>query len=132
MIKKHNIVILLFLLFTLPVIAQEKSSINTPNKIYSDRITDESGAPLSGIRVRVKGTSLITYTNVNGEFSIDAKNGDIIVLSKNGKAINSYRLNGSVYYEVEDKSEQVQADKKASPSKPSKRLRTDNSAQFQS
>ncbi len=132
MIKKYNIVFLLFLLFALPAIAQEKSSINTPNKIYSDRITDESGAPLSGIRVRVKGKNLITYTDVNGEFSIDAKNGDIIVLSKNGKAINSYRLNGSVYYEVEDKSEQVQTDKKASPSKISKRLRTDNSAQFQS
>ena len=70
MIKKYNIIILLFLLFTLPAIAQEKSSINTPNKIYSDRITDESGAPLSGIRVRVKGTSLITFTDINGQFSI--------------------------------------------------------------
>lgn len=135
MIKKYNIVILLFLLFTLPTIAQEKSSINTPNKIYSDRITNESGAPLSGIRVRVKGTGLMTYTDVNGEFSIDAKNGDIIVLSKNGKAINSYRLNGSVYYEVEDKSELVKERQNESVSwspKTSKKRKSDNSVQFQS
>jgi len=92
--------------------AQISDRVQTPNKIYSDRITNQDGQPLSGVRVRVQGKNLSTVTDFDGQFSIDAKNGDIIILSKNGKRINSYRLNGSIYYEVEDESNQVQKPKR--------------------
>ena len=132
MTRKHNILIFLFLLVSLSINAQIYNEMNTPNKLYSDRITDQDGVPLSGIQVRVKGTGFITTTDSNGEFSINAKNGDIIVLSKNGKIINTYRLNGSIYYEVEDKSDQVRAqrDEKKRVNSVSKKARIDNSTKF--
>ncbi len=134
MIQKKHILLFLFLLLVIPLFAQDESRIIVPNKIYSDRVTDEFGKPLSGIQVRVKGKSARAYTNTNGEFSINAKNGDIIVLSKNGIIINSYRLDGSIYYEVEDKDNVIQEKRKrqfTSDSRVSKKLRSDTSGQFQ-
>ena len=115
------------------LVAQEKNRISTPSKIYSDRITDEFGKPLNGLQIRVKGTNFRTFTDANGEFSINAKNGDVIELSKNGRIINSYRLNGSIYYEVEDNSNTVQEKRKervSSASGRSKKLRSDTSMLF--
>tara|TARA_R110002073_G_scaffold40547_5_gene115299 strand:- start:457868 stop:460087 length:2220 start_codon:yes stop_codon:yes gene_type:complete len=109
--RKHHILIV-FLLFALGLNAQVATEKGMPVKIYADRITDESGKPLQGIQVRVKGKGLSTITDANGEFSINAKNGDIIVLSLNGEFINSYRLDGSIYYEVEDQSAQIEAERK--------------------
>ena len=83
---------------------QISNEANLPYKVYTDRITDQTGAPLSGIHIRVKGTNISTITDANGQFMINAKNGDVIILSKNGKVINSYRLDGSNYYEVIDES----------------------------
>ncbi|MDY7396247.1 histidine kinase [Aureibaculum sp. 2210JD6-5] len=101
--RLYIFIILFFAVFGF-VNAQENERMALPNKIYSDRVTDESGTPLSGLTVRVKGKGLRTTTNANGEFSINAKNGDVIELSKNGKVINTYRLDGSIYYEVQDES----------------------------
>jgi len=131
MIRKHHILLFLFLLITTILFAQENNRLMTPNKIYSDRITDQNGTPLNGIQVRVKSKGLITFTDVNGEFKIAAKNGDIIVLSKNGRTINSYRLDGSVYYEVQDESDQIQTEKEARKYSSSKKLRVDNTVLFE-
>ena len=112
--------------------AQINNEINTPNRIYSDRITDQDGTPLSGIQVRVKGKSISSITDADGQFSINAKNGDIIILSKNGKRINTYRLDGSIYYEVKDESEKVvpPVNEKNRMRSVSKKIRNDNSTQF--
>lgn len=107
--------------------AQDKREVNIPNRIYSDRITDQNGMPLEGIQIRVRGTSISTVTDINGAFSINAKNGDVILLSRNGKIINSYRLDGSIYYEVQDKSE---TKRKEAFSSRSRDMKIDNSAQF--
>jgi len=117
---------------TMGINAQINNEINTPNRIYSDRITDQDGTPLSGIQVRVKGKSISSITDADGQFSINAKNGDIIILSKNGKLINTYRLDGSIYYEVKDESEKVvpPVNEKNRMRSVSKKIRTDNSTQF--
>jgi len=130
--RKHYIFIFLFCIALLGLNAQISNEVRTPNRIYSDRITDQDGIPLSGIQVRVKGTGFTTMTDSNGEFSIDAKNGDVIILSKNGKRINTYRLDGSIYYEVKDESERVvpPASEKKRMRSFSKKIRTDNSVQF--
>jgi tetratricopeptide (TPR) repeat protein len=131
MTKNFNILILLFLFLTSALNAQINDRINIPSRLYSDRITDDSGNALSGIQVRVKGKGIITYTDVNGEFKIAAKNGDIIVLSKNGKTINSYRLDGRVYYEVQDESDQFENKERKKAIKTSKKLRVDNATLFE-
>ncbi len=130
--RKINIFIFLFWIAITGISAQISNEMQIPSKIYSDRITDQDGNPLSGIQVRVRGKAIYTMTDSNGEFSINAKNGDIIILSKNGRRINSYRLNGSIYYEVEDESDQVasQKNEKKGMRSISKRDWKDNSGQF--
>ncbi|MCB0460768.1 MAG: hypothetical protein KDC74_12260, partial [Flavobacteriaceae bacterium] len=129
---KKLIVFFIFLLLTLAVTAQIDNEAMPAAKFYSDRITDEYGNPLSGIRVRIKSTNISTITDANGEFKINAKNGDIIELSKNGRIINTYRLNGSTYYEVEDKSEQVLENANVYKSSRSKKLEYNTADVFNS
>jgi len=44
-------------------------------------VTDDKGAPLAGASVMLKGTQKGTVTNITGEFSIDVKPGDVLVIS---------------------------------------------------
>ena len=130
---KRFIISIAFLMFGFAMLSQVAPESSPSNKIYSDRITDQNGNPLSGITVRVQGTAMSAITDSNGRFSINAKNGDVIVLSKNGKIINSYRLNGSVYYEVQDQSEQLEeAVSESKSSSKSSKARIDNAAIFNS
>jgi len=45
------------------------------------KVTDSSGAPLAGASVRVKGSNKGTNTNAKGEFTIEAEQGDVLVIS---------------------------------------------------
>jgi len=47
----------------------------------SGTITDENGEGLIGATVTVEGSEIGTITDVNGNFSIDADNGDVILIS---------------------------------------------------
>jgi TonB-linked SusC/RagA family outer membrane protein len=53
----------------------------SPYQTITGRVVGADGGPLSGVSVRVKGTNNGTTTNVNGEFSIQANKGDILVFS---------------------------------------------------
>jgi len=130
--QKINILIFLIWIISYGVNAQNFDKGYTPNKIYSDRITDQDGMPLGGISIRVKGTNIYAITDSNGEFTINAKNGDVIILSNNGKVINTYKLDGSFYYEVKDESNQIQSNEKKSLSQArvSNKLRSNNSSEF--
>ncbi|TKC06993.1 SusC/RagA family TonB-linked outer membrane protein [Pedobacter frigoris] len=44
------------------------------------KILDRDGSPLSGASVMIKGTTRGTSANASGDFSIDAKEGDILVI----------------------------------------------------
>ncbi len=96
---------IILLIFSLPNIGYSQEEINkvTTQGIYTDRITDEFGKPLTGIKVQVQGKGITTYSDFNGNFSIKARKGDVVVLSKDGQQINSYRLTGMSDYQVEDK-----------------------------
>lgn len=63
-------------------------SDNTANAIAVDAITGKvvgaDGAPISGVSVTVKGTRRGTTTNAAGVFTIDAKKGDVLVVSNIG------------------------------------------------
>ena len=129
--QQFYIFIILFFAALSFIHAQGNERIALPNKIYSDRVTDESGTPLSGLTVRVKSKGLKTITDVNGEFSINAKNGDVIELSKNGKVINTYRLTGSIYYEVQDESGVLDRKESKKAWSPSKIRKREGLAEFQ-
>ncbi len=103
--KKYFILFYILLLWVspkLPAYTQNQKSVQQQEQIYNDRITDELGKPLAGIKVSVRGKSYFTFTNTNGEFSIRARIGDEIILSKNGKLINTYFFDNSSNYELED------------------------------
>jgi hypothetical protein len=55
-----------------PIIAVQK---------ISGTVTDDKGAPLPGASVILKDTKKGTVTNAEGQFSIDAKPGDVLVIS---------------------------------------------------
>lgn len=48
------------------------------------KVIDENNQPLAGAMVQVKGTTTGAITDHNGAFSLDAKNGDVLVVSYMG------------------------------------------------
>jgi len=75
-----------------PIFSRGDTGLN--NNIYSEEkiartitgtVTDaDSGDPLIGVNVLVKGTARGTITDLDGFYSIDADNGDVIVFSYTG------------------------------------------------
>ncbi|WP_111706274.1 histidine kinase [Lutibacter citreus] len=99
--KLKSILLLFLIVLTFHVNAQEK---NNKSNYYSDFVADENGNRLNDITVRVQGSNRTTKTNINGEFTIEAGEGDTIELSKNGVLINTYVYDGSSEYKIEDNS----------------------------
>ncbi|MDK7674410.1 hypothetical protein QP547_01115 [Weeksella virosa] len=44
------------------------------------RVEDDNGLPEDDVEVRIKGTNTVTYTDENGNFEIDAKIGDTLII----------------------------------------------------
>ena len=63
---------------------ENKAARVSVNDVITGRITTAEGAPIAGVSVTVKGTRRGTSTNTNGEFSIDAKQGEVLVISSVG------------------------------------------------
>jgi TonB-linked SusC/RagA family outer membrane protein len=63
---------------SIPVLAQQKT--------IQGRVTSESGSPVPGATVSIKGTNTGTTTNNRGEFSIRASRGTVLVVSNVGYA----------------------------------------------
>ena len=64
-----------------PFTFQVKAQTVQYNGQVTGKVTDSSGMPLPGVTVAAKGTSNGTYTNGTGEYSINAKSGDVLVFS---------------------------------------------------
>lgn len=65
--------LLLFLLTSISTFAQSNTITGT--------VSDEQGMPLPGVNVIVKGTTNGVQTNFDGEYSIEAAEGDVLVFS---------------------------------------------------
>jgi TonB-linked SusC/RagA family outer membrane protein len=61
----------------LPVAAEE----NAPALTIEGAVRDASGQPIPGVTIKLKGTATQTLTNVNGQFSVKANIGDVLVFS---------------------------------------------------
>lgn len=64
---------LLLMMAISPVLAQQKN--------ISGTITDDSGQPLPGANVLVKGTSTGTQSDFDGNYTIEANTGDVLIFS---------------------------------------------------
>ena len=110
--KIKSILIIFLMLLFVQVHAQEKNYKSTTTNYYSDFVADENGNRLSGITILIKSTGKTTKTNNNGEFTIEAKVGDIVELSKDGVLINTYVYDGSSEYQVSDNSNEYKLQSK--------------------
>jgi len=61
-------------------------------KPITGKITDENGAPLNGVSVKVKGSTRGTATDEKGDFSINAENGEVLVFSYVGFESQEYKI----------------------------------------
>lgn len=66
---------LVFLLSTLPYLSFAQRTLITGN------VSDQDGLPIPGAHVVIKGTNLGARTNAEGNFRINAKNGDVLIVS---------------------------------------------------
>lgn len=64
-------------------------------KVITGKVTSETGDPLAGVSVLVKGTSRGTTTNSNGVFSISADPGETLEFSIIGYKLNSIKIGES-------------------------------------
>ena len=79
--------------------AQSPCSVNTcsvcdicANKKITGKVLDEESKPLSGVSVTIKGKQTGTQTNANGEYSIDAAEGDVLIFSFTGLSTREVRV----------------------------------------
>lgn len=63
-------------------------------------ITDESQLPIPGANIVVKGTTVGTVTDGNGNFSMQASDGDVIVVSYIGYATEEVTVSGNGPYNI--------------------------------
>ena len=71
--KRRALILLLWLCSSVALLAQDRTVTGT--------VKDESGSPLPGVNVLVKGTASGTVTDTNGSFKINAKETDVLVVS---------------------------------------------------
>jgi len=102
--KQQIISLVILLLVSVNGFSQIQKYEMEKQHLYTDFVADENGNRLAGITVSIRGKNISTRTNSNGIFKIKASIGDRIVLSKNGKIINTYIYNGSSQYRIEDNS----------------------------
>ena len=85
---KQTLGLLLVFLWSLTAMAQEA--------LVSGKVTDGSdGSPLPGVTVSIKGTTTGTITNIDGQYQINSKNGDVLVFSFIGMKTKEQPVTGA-------------------------------------
>ncbi|MGO4821927.1 MULTISPECIES: SusC/RagA family TonB-linked outer membrane protein [unclassified Flavobacterium] len=86
-LKFNGFIVLLTVLLTQIIFAQTKT--------VSGVVSDSEGKTLTGVNVKVKGTSNGVQTNFDGKYSISAKTGDVLILSFIGLETKTITVNNS-------------------------------------
>lgn len=71
-------------------------------------VVTEEGSPLIGVTVVVKGTGQGTYTDMNGNFSIDARNEDVLAVSYVGYITQEIPVEGKTELKITLKEDVLQ------------------------
>src|SRR2546426_653802 len=77
--KRPLLALLGFILLAAPLSAQQRT--------ITGKVTSEQGAPLNGVTVSVKGTSTVTSSNAQGDYSIAAAAGQVLQFRLIGTAL---------------------------------------------
>ncbi|HVK47809.1 MAG TPA: carboxypeptidase-like regulatory domain-containing protein, partial [Pseudobacter sp.] len=83
------------------IVLKKKATTSTPELIslfapapepITGKVTDSTGAPLMGATVSVRGKDTRVMTDPNGQFSINAEDGDVLQITYVGYETLTYRL----------------------------------------
>ncbi len=74
--------------------------VQTLSAQISGNVSSEDGDPLIGASVFVKGTSTGTVTDFDGNFTIDANNGDVLTISYTGYATQDVEVGNQASIEI--------------------------------
>lgn len=87
-----TIITILFIMCSTIVSAQEKTTV-AENKKITGVITDSEGIPVSGVSIKVEGTSEGVLTDFDGNYTINAKEGEKLVASFDGMTQETITVN---------------------------------------
>ena len=90
--KKIFQAVILLMFYSTMAIAQQRE--------ITGKILDENGQPLSGASVVIKGTKKGTSADVEGNFRISAKMGDVLVVSVVGAPAKEIKVSTGTTYSV--------------------------------
>ena len=85
--KRKLVTLLIALLGSFPLLWAQ-------NKQISGTVTDESGTPLASVSVQVKGTTRGVATDLDGKYTIDAEQNNVLVFSSVGYITQEKKVNG--------------------------------------
>ena len=68
--------------------------------VIKGSVSDGGGEPLPGVSVAVKGTTSGTITDMDGKFSINARNNDVLIFSYVGMNTQDIKVNGQHFISV--------------------------------
>ncbi|WP_405370582.1 SusC/RagA family TonB-linked outer membrane protein [Phocaeicola sp.] len=68
------------------LIVEKAQNSNAKLQKVSGTVVDANGDPLIGVAIQIKGTTTGTITGIDGDFALDARKGDVLVVSYIGYA----------------------------------------------
>ncbi len=71
-----------------------RSEVNSVIRVIKGKVVDDTKAPLPGVNVVLRGTTIGTVTDINGEFLLnaDVKKGDVLIFSFIGFVTEEYKI----------------------------------------
>ena len=87
---KIKVLFTVFMMF-----CQISSMVSQEEMTITGVVTDASGVPLPGVNVIIEGTTIGVQTNFDGEYSIEASQGDTLIYSYIGLETVEYRVNNN-------------------------------------
>jgi len=93
--KKHAFLSVFMFMFLL-----SSGSLLAQNKPITGKVTSDSGETMPGVSILVKGSTMGTATDIDGNYSISASEGDILIFSFIGMQTKEIATNSSNVYNV--------------------------------
>ncbi|WP_198651939.1 TonB-dependent receptor [Chitinophaga deserti] len=78
-----------------PVVQQKPAVVADTLKPVRGKVLDETGGPMPGVSVRVKGSTRGVYTDGSGAFNLQASTGEVIVFSSIGAIQQEHTVAGN-------------------------------------
>ncbi len=89
-------------IFEKTIVLRKKDQISYPNffEVIRGKVTDETGFPIVGVSILIKGTKIGATTDANGAFSINALKGSTLVISYIGYTTKEITVGDDKSYNI--------------------------------